>query len=290
VNHISLWFKSLSQIWEIVGVKYSREELIGQVNKLGRVQPWNHNYVLAHGIETRPGYQVSHAKNLVKWQRIKPLLESMEMDLKTVLDVGCNEGYFSLQLADMGATVLGIDADQNRIMKARFIQDVLGTPRVRYALMDIYSDEFAEQENFNVCLCMGFLHRVPDPFSAIQRLVAKTDIILFEWKTLKCASHDEPFAYYRPGGYVESDYYGTQYWVMSFACVEAILRRLGYDRFHRVDDPAFGRGILVAGRVDNPIFCLANQIKYRNRVRIFLSHTKRYVKTVGKILSGQINA
>ncbi len=271
-------------------MKYSREELIEQVNKLGRVQPWNHNYVLAHGIETRPGDQVSHGKNLVKWQRIRPLLESIGMNSRAVLDVGCNEGYFSLQLAGMGAEVLGIDVDRDRITKACFVQDVLGASRVRYDLMDIYSDEFAELGNFDVCLCMGFLHRIPDPFSAIQRLVAKTDIVLFEWKTLKFASHDEPFAYYTPSGYVEGDYYGTQYWIMSFACVEAILRRLGYDRFHRVDDPTFRRGILVAGRVENPIFSLADQIRYRNRVRIFLSHTKRYVKTVGKILGAQINA
>ena len=41
------------------------------------------------------------------------------------LDIGCNEGFFSLRLADKGAYVLGGDIDEFRIKKARFVQSVV---------------------------------------------------------------------------------------------------------------------------------------------------------------------
>ena len=44
-----------------------------KVLELNNEQPWNHNIVLPNNIETRPGNQISHGKNLVKWKRIEPI-------------------------------------------------------------------------------------------------------------------------------------------------------------------------------------------------------------------------
>ena len=273
----------------------NKQELEAKVAELAAVQRWNHNILLPNDVETRPGKQVSQGKNLVKWNRISPLLEQLGVRGKRVLDVGCNEGFFVFRLGEMGASAVGIDIDPHRIEKARFAQQALaaddpefGLPEFR--LLDIYSDEFASMPRFDVILCMGFLHRIPDPFSAIQRLVERTDLIVFEWKALKVGPHDEPFARYTPGDYEQQDFYGTQYWVMSYACVEAILERLGFRYFHRVDDPRMRRAILVAGKVDNPIFHQPDRIETRGRLRILLSHTKRYLRTAAQILAGRLNS
>ncbi len=266
-----------------------KEEIQEKVKNLHLIQAWNHNFILKGGIETRPGEQTSHGKNLIKWQRIHPILEVVGLKNKIILDVGCNEGFFSIKLADMGAKVLGIDIDEHRIEKALFVKEVLNNSKVDFSLMDIYSEEFSALKKFDICLCLGVLHRVPDPYSVILKLTEHADIIIFEWKALKFGPHDEPFAYYTPGGYNDADYYGTQYWMMSFTCVEAILKRLGYMHFYKIDDPSFRRAILVAGRVYNPVFDLPDIILHRNRLKTFLSHTKRYIISVTKILKGSIN-
>jgi SAM-dependent methyltransferase len=268
----------------------SKQELEGRVAELATVQPWNHNFVLPHGVETRPGRQLSHGKNTVKLERIRPLLDAMGVAGKNVLDVGCNEGFFSFHLADSGARVLGIDVDHHRIEKAQFIGKLLGKTGVELRVVDIYSDEFARLQRFDLCLCMGFLHRVPDPFSALSALSAKCDIILFEWKALKFGPHDEAFAYFSPKDVDHADFYGTEYWLLSYVALERMLRRLGFNRFHRVDDPTQRRALMVAGKVHNPVFDRPDVIGHRGRVRALLAHTKRYLRAVLGILTGRVNA
>ena len=66
--------------------------------------------------------QSSHGKNLVKWERIKPLIDEIGLEGKRVLDIGCNEGYFSIQMHKAGAkSGLGFDISDLRLKKARFV-------------------------------------------------------------------------------------------------------------------------------------------------------------------------
>ena len=66
-----------------------------QISELNAEQAWNHNIILPNGIETSPGKQVSHGKNLVKWKRIEPIIDLLGISNKKILDLGCNEGFFS---------------------------------------------------------------------------------------------------------------------------------------------------------------------------------------------------
>lgn len=262
-----------------------------QVNELGALQAWNHNYTLPNGVETRPGAQLSHGKNLVKLERLKPLFDAIGLNGKSVLDVGCNEGFFSLHMAGAGGKVVGIDIDEQRIAKARYVQSVLGEGKdVRFDTVDIYSPQFKAFDRFDLCLCLGFIHRVPDPFSAIAALAERTDMIIFEWRALKFGPHDDAFAYFSPKGIDKDDYYGTEYWLLSYAALERILSRLGYDHFHRVDDPRQRRAILVAGKHHHPLFDRPNVVTHRGRGRALLTHGKRFLGTLIGVLSGRINA
>lgn len=266
-------------------------EIQRRVDELGALQAWNHNYTLPHGVETRPGAQVSHGKNLVKLERLKPLFHAIGLNRKSVLDVGCNEGFFSLHMAGEGAKVMGIDIDEQRIAKARYVQSVLGEGKdVRFDSLDIYSPQFKKLDRFDLCLCLGFIHRVPDPFSAIAALGDRADMIIFEWKALKFGPHDDAFAYFSPKSIDEADYYGTEYWLLSYAALERILKRIGFKHFHRIDDPRQRRAILVAGRQKHPLFDRPDQIIHSGRLRALLTHGKRFLKTVVNIITGRLNA
>ena len=96
-----------------------------EVSELAHEQSWNHNFILPGGVETAPGEQISHGKNLVKWNRIEPIIDLLSLKGEQVLDLGCNEGFFSVKLAEKGAKVLGADIDKLRIKKAKWIQSIL---------------------------------------------------------------------------------------------------------------------------------------------------------------------
>lgn len=269
----------------------SKSDIQQQVDELGTTQAWNHNFTLPQGVETRPGAQLSHGKNHIKLDRLKPLLSEIGLQGKSVLDVGCNEGFFSLHMASQGASVLGIDIDEQRITKARYVQTLVEKGRkVQFDKVDIYSPQFKALQRFDLCLCLGFLHRVPDPFSSIAALGSKADMIVFEWKSLKFGPHDEAFAYFSPKPVNDADYYGTEYWLLSYAALEMILKRNGFKYFRRVDDPRQRRAILVAGRHPHALFNRPDQIIHRGRLRTLLTHSKRGLKVFLNILSGRLNA
>ena len=268
----------------------SKLEIEQNIKDLGDEQFWNHNIALPFDIQTAPKRQKSHGKNLVKWERIKPLLEMIDLSNKRVLDIGCNEGFFSLQLAEKAEYVLGGDIDPLRIKKALFVNSLLKVKNVLFSVIDIYSSEFEELDQFDFCICMGFLHRVPDPVRAISAIGKKTDTVLFEWKALKHGHHDEAFAYFSPKSVDENDYYGTEYWLLSYPALEAILRREGFKYFHRVDDPRQRRAILIASKLPGAIFEQPDRIQHRGRIPSLLTHTKRYIYTVFNIINGKLNS
>ncbi len=270
---------------------YDKMQIEFRVRELGAVQPWNHDYMLPHGVRTRPDHQVSHGKNCVKLARLQPVFDAIGLHGKTVLDVGCNEGFFSLHLFQAGANVLGIDADHNRIDKARFVVGTLEmSDNVRFEVMDIYSDSFKALPRFDLCLCLGFLHRIPDPVRALAALSDRSDMMVFEWKALKFGPHDDAFAYFSPKDINEADPYGTEYWLLSCAAVERIMRRFGFRYFYRIDDPRQRRAIMVVARHHHPLFDRPNVVVHRGRIRSLLSHTKRFLKTAMGVITGRVNA
>ena len=60
-----------------------------------------------------------------KWQQIQPFLPP---DIRgwRVLDVGCNAGFYSFELARRGASVLGIDVDPHYLAQATWAVREMG--------------------------------------------------------------------------------------------------------------------------------------------------------------------
>jgi SAM-dependent methyltransferase len=267
------------------------EDVQKQITILNNLQKWNHNFILPGGIETRPGTQNSHGKNLVKLKRLQPHFDIIDLNDKNVLDVGCNEGLFSFFMASLGARVLGVDIDTLRIQKASYVKSLLAdNSSVHFKNIDIYSQAFRELPQFDLCLCLGFIHRVPDPYTAIKILSEHSNMIIFEWKALKFGPHHEPFAYFSPKEVDGVDYYGTEYWLLSYAALESILRRLKFRYFHRIDDPSQRRAILIAGKYQHAVFQRPDVIVHAGRLKSTLRHTKRFFKSLVGILVGRINA
>src|SRR5918912_1598243 len=92
----------------------TRDEIRRRAEALG---PWFHNIVL-NGVATAPNHFLGDYPS-VKW---KSFSDAIPRDLtgKTVLDIGCNGGFYSIEMKRRGAErVLGVHFDEDSLAQAR---------------------------------------------------------------------------------------------------------------------------------------------------------------------------
>lgn len=267
--------------------RYSEQEIKQKVTELGREQTWHHKIELPFGIVTTDKEQVTQGKNTIKWSRIKEYIDIADMKGKRVLDVGCGEGFFSLKMASMGAMeVIAIDADELRIKKAKYVAEILGISNINYNVTNIFNTHIEKYGHFDFALCLGFLHRIPYPYEAIQKLTSISDMILIEWKSLKEGSFDLPIMKYCGGKNKDSNQYSGLYWLPSTQCVLDILKELGFKHNLVIDNSPWRRTIIISSRFDNPIFEKRNIIKI-SKLSLSQNVTKAYLTSICKILKNK---
>src|SRR5947208_448789 len=120
--------------------------------------PWFHNLHLPDGSQTCPDHWLGDFP-AYKWQQIAPHLPE-NLNGWSCLDIGCNAGFYSFQLAHRGATVLGIDLDSHYLRQAKWAaEEYRLSDRVRFERMQVY-DLAHIQENFDLVLFMGVLYHL----------------------------------------------------------------------------------------------------------------------------------
>jgi tRNA (mo5U34)-methyltransferase len=215
-----------------------RDQLQQQITALA---PWFHNMWLA-GIRTAPDHFLFDYPN-VKYQHFRNTIPA-DLTGKTVLDIGCNAGFYSLEMKRRGATrVLGIDTDDRYLAQARFAASVEQL-EIEYARMSVW--EIATLgEQFDLVIFMGVLYHLRHPLLALDLIrehVAK-DLFLFQSlqrgsdeAVLPAANYDfnETAIFDNPGypklHFVEQSYCSdrTNWWLPNRACTEAMLRSAGF--------------------------------------------------------------
>jgi tRNA (mo5U34)-methyltransferase len=216
----------------------TRDEIEAQVRRLG---PWFHNLDLA-GVQTAPEHFLGDYPR-VKWQRFAHAIPN-HLDGKTVLDIGCNGGFYSIEMKRRGAArVVGIDSDDDYLLQARLAAEISGV-EVELRKLSVY-DVGALAEKFDVVLFMGVLYHLRHPLLAldlIRRHVAK-DLFVFQSMqrgSNEVASLEDDYEFWnedifeKPGFprlcFIEKKYSGdpTNWWVPNRACSEAMLRSAGF--------------------------------------------------------------
>src|SRR5256885_1402994 len=96
--------------------------------------PWFHNLHLPDGTQTCPEHWAGDFPAF-KWREIAPHVPA-DLAGWTCLDIGCNAGFYTFELARRGASVLGIDVDEHYLKQARWAAAELGlADRVRFERM-----------------------------------------------------------------------------------------------------------------------------------------------------------
>ncbi|MFN3651050.1 MAG: TIGR04290 family methyltransferase [Armatimonadota bacterium] len=216
----------------------SPEQIQQRVRELGT---WFHNLDLG-GVRTAPDHFLGDYPN-VKWQRFAHAIPE-DLRGKTVLDIGCNGGFYSLEMKRRGADrVVAVDFDPRYLAQARFAAEVSGL-EIELRQLSVY-DVGRLRERFDVVLFMGVLYHLRHPLLALDLIHEHVagDLLVFqsmqrgstEIEPLEC---DYPFSetevFDRPGypklHFVEQRYSHdpTNWWVPNQACAEAMLRSAGF--------------------------------------------------------------
>jgi len=224
----------------------TKKEIEQRIDRLDAKQSWWHDIELPFGLKTR---NLSEAEllpnhNVPKWNKIKPFVQ---VEGKRVIDIGCNEGFFCLQMINCGANyVLGIDVNPLRIEKATFVLQTLNISGVDLLQESIYNLASSRLGKFDLALCLGILQRVPDPFTALQVICGLADTAVFEWYAF---DSDEPIMKFRTFGHKDYDHDNSGYWIISRRCLKDMLWRNGFTHCFEIETN-LDRQILIATRLE----------------------------------------
>ena len=209
--------------------------------KVAELGPWFHNLRLA-GVQTAPDHFLGDYPSF-KWRNFEHAIPNDLAGL-TVLDIGCNAGFYSIQMKQRGASrVLGIDHDEGYLAQARFAAEALDLD-IAFEQLSVY--EVGQlHERFDLVIFMGVFYHLRHPLLALDLLrqnVTK-DWFIFQSmlrgsRTVPTVEEDYPFwetaLFDKPGfpkmHFVENGYSQdpTNWWIPNRACAEAVLRSAGF--------------------------------------------------------------
>src|SRR6185437_7017011 len=127
--------------------RVGRAEIERRVRELG---DWFQNMELG-GVPTAPSHFLGDYPS-VKFRKFAHAIPG-SLEGKTVLDIGCNAGFYSLEMKRRGATrVLGLDFDPAYLAQARFAAEVTGL-EVEFRQLSVY-DIAALREKFDLVIFM----------------------------------------------------------------------------------------------------------------------------------------
>ena len=199
--------------------------------------------MLVGGVPTAPDHFLGDYPN-VKWLRIQDSLPNLSG--KTVLDIGCNAGFYAQKLAQRGAAhVIGIDSSDHYLEQARFAARVNGL-EIEFRKLSVYQlDQI--KETFDLVLFLGVFYHLRYPMYALDRVVEKVKGQLVFQSLLRPSpsgtdsyppadeyAFDEQSAFIKEGDFprmqfIERSFAGdsTNWWLPNAACAEAVLRSAG---------------------------------------------------------------
>lgn len=235
----------------------SPAEIRQKVEALG---PWFHNLDL-RGVHTAPAHFLGDYP-AVKWRRFAAAVPQ-DLAAKSVLDIGCNAGFYAMEMKRRGAArVLGLDSNEEYLAQARFAARVNALD-IEFRRMSVY-DVAALGEKFDVVLFLGVLYHLRHPLLALDLIHdhAVGDMLVFQsmqrgsdqvdmldtnydfWTTELFNSDGFPKLHFIEHKFADD---WTNWWIPNRACVQAMLRSAGF-RIVRNPEPE----VYICRRVERP--------------------------------------
>ena len=211
-----------------------KKEIQTKVSNLSEDDGWNCYFEFPHGVVTREEHIDSPGYNLNKWPRLKSILDDIGLENKTIVDIGCGDGYYVIEAAKAGAKYcLGTDIDELRIKRGLLAKELLEVDNVDFKSVDLYKDKL---DKFDIVMGLGLIHRVPDIDSCIEKLDSIGKYVLLEFKTL-----DDPgIVLENKGGKTKSNKYNALWSIPSQTYVINMMAIFGFSDYTIYEDTKSG--------------------------------------------------
>jgi tRNA (mo5U34)-methyltransferase len=206
-----------------------------------RLGPWFHNIHLPDGTQTAPDHWLGDfpAK---QWRQMAPRIPE-DLTGWRALDIGCNAGFYTIELAKRGAHVTAIDVNPHYLEQARWAVSQFGLQeQVELRNMQIY-DLAHEEEGWDLVIFMGVFYHLRYPILGLDIVTQKVRrLMVFQTMTLPgfevyptppdLPLRDREVMHERGWpklAFIEHRVAGdpTNWWVVSHAGIEALLRSSG---------------------------------------------------------------
>ena len=217
----------------------SPDQIRQRVEALG---DWFHNLDLG-GIKTAPNHFLHDYPNN-KWATFAHVVPE-DLRGRTVLDIGCNAGFYAIEMKRRGASrVVAVDSDERYLAQARFAAEVTGFD-IEFRNLSVF-DVGALGERFDLVLFMGVLYHLRHPLLALDliRDTVATDLLLFQTmqrgsEEVAAVEPDYDFfedSHFDAPGYPKMHFIEQRYsndpsnwWAPNAACTQAMLRSAGFE-------------------------------------------------------------
>lgn len=220
---------------------HPRKGTAGLAAGADELAPWFHNLHLPDGSQTVPDHPLGDFPAF-KWREIAPHLPA-DLTGWRALDIGCNAGFYTIELARRGAQVVALDKDPHFLRQASWAVERCGVAdRVEIRQGQVY-DLARWTETFDLVLFLGVFYHLRYPLLGLDLVAERVGrLLLFQTLTMAGGEvaetpddHDfnDRAALAAPGwpkmAFIEKRMAGdlTNWWAANHAGVEALLRSTG---------------------------------------------------------------
>ena len=206
-------------------------------------EPWFHRIDLGGDIFTKTesvmGEPVDHPRQ--SWEVIRQCLPE-DLANKSVLDVGCNGGFYCVEAKRRGARrVLGVDGQRQHVRQALFVRKVLGLD-LEFRRFSVYDLNPETVGRFDITLALGLVYHLKHLVFALERLYDVTNELLIV-ETAIIPPEQTPESFVQPLGEIRQTLHPIFYaenppeskeqvfnWFLpSPSALQALLQNTGFD-------------------------------------------------------------
>jgi tRNA (mo5U34)-methyltransferase len=235
----------------------TREEILAGIEKL---RPWFHCIELgSSGLRTKTesaiGEPVEHPQ--ATWEKIRPHLPE-DLSGKSLLDVGCNAGFYAVEAKRRGAArVLGVDAQRHLVRQARFVRRVLDLD-IEFEKMSVYDLDPRATGQFDITLALGLVYHLKHLVLGLEKLFHVTrELLILETAIFPPERSHGSFTYpvggleptLHPLAYVENPPDSQEaiynWFLPGTEALRALLRNVGFDEVSVHPATQSDRAVLV---------------------------------------------
>ncbi len=152
---------------------------------------------------------------------------------KRVLDIGCNDGYFSFWAEQRGAQVMAIDILPRR---AFFFAREVFESRVEFRQLSVYDILPSEIGHFDIVFFLGVYYHLKNPILALEhiagltreRLIVESEITPVQPHSVNSQASGEGISRFYEGDELAAD--PSNWWVPNVPCLLQTIRAAGFPR------------------------------------------------------------